>query len=212
MLICFHLIKKINDWFFVVVIFVIIMKFGKVNMTLEYNHSIQWSCSWNHWVYITLFIFQLYFFSCCYFFFPRVLLHWTTLGNNLLLMGMWNLLLRWIMVWLIDNRWGAEQAQATVVATLAMGLVLFPTASPPPLRLIFDHRLLLHHIRWFRSLQIPHLSTGFRLTGTTMAGFQEDLLGLMGCRWMSTGTLTAGVIMGTVHITTTLGAIRIQEI
>lgn len=27
--------------FFVVVIFVIIMKFGKVNMALEHNHSIQ---------------------------------------------------------------------------------------------------------------------------------------------------------------------------
>jgi hypothetical protein len=73
-------------------------------------------------------------------------------------------------------------------------------------------RMLLHHIRWFRFL-ILALRTGFSRTGTTMAGVLDHQLGVMGCRWMSTGTPLAGVIMETVHITIpVLDAIKIQEI
>jgi hypothetical protein len=46
-----------------------------------------------------------------------------------------------------------------------------------------------------------------------MAGVLDHQLGVMGCRWMSTGTPLAGVIMETVHITIpVLDAIKIQEI
>jgi hypothetical protein len=78
--------------------------------------------------------------------------------------------------------------------------------------LIFNHRLLLHHIRWFRFL-IPALLTAFSHIGTTMAGVLDHQLGVMDCRWMSTETPLAGVIMETVHITIpVLDAIKIQEI